>query len=216
MQPERFATWAKEYLTESALLSFPTSDGAVQEFYQCVGHLREYGNTTAHYGTCEFWMPIGWIDGIIRKHLGSQFVADRAFLVNQLLRTMRVSKGMLQDEYAFQVLQVELDGQNRFFWRANQPYGKFQHWLTAEAHAQRQQRRQEWYARHQALAAQQPVRDIRVAHAAGQLQQGGRLPTPPPAPPRGDAQQWWGSPSTDHQRPEPAWASPTWQDNRRW
>ena len=144
MHPESFANWAKDHLSDSALLEFPTSEGAAKEFYQSVGHLREYGNLKGHAGTCEFWMPIGWIDGIIRKHLGTQFVGDRAFIVKQLFRTMRVTQGVLQDEFAFQVLCIELDGQHRYFWRANQPYGKFQHWQTPEAHAQRRQRRQDW------------------------------------------------------------------------
>ena len=79
--------------------------------------------------------PLGWIDGIIRAHRGTQFVADRAWLLDRMLRQMRVKDGVLLDQFAFQVLQVDIEGQPCYFWRANQPYSKFLHWTTDEAHA---------------------------------------------------------------------------------
>ena len=204
--PEAFASWAKNHLADSALLDFVSSDGAQKEFFQSVGHLREYGNIKGHADTCEFWMPIGWIDSIVRKHTGTQFVGDRSFLLSQLLRTMRVTNGMLQEEYAFQVLCIELEGQPRYFWRANQAHGRFLYWQTPEAQANRRQKRSDWYHRSQAQAALQAPRDARQPYGSGRWQHGNRVPPPPPAPPRADSQQWQPRNTATAQAPDDAWA----------
>ena len=215
LYPSKFADWAKTHKDASALLEFVSSPNAAADFYNSVGYLREYGNTQAHRETCEYWMPIGCIDNIIRSHSGSQFVADRRFLVDQLLRMMRVQQGRLLDEYAFQVLQVEIEGQACFFWRANQPYGKFQYWATSEPHARRQEKRQDWHQRN--AGTSYPYQDVRMK-AQGQGPSGATLPPPPPAPKMGDAWAgWtpqtppghWGGGGPGHSR-RGAWGSPQW------
>ena len=144
-----------------------------------MGYLRDYGNSQAQHGTCEYWMPIGWIDGIIRAHTCAQFVADRAWLVDRMLRQMRVQNGILFDHFAFQVLQVDIEGQPCYFWRSNQPYSKFLHWTTDAAHARRQAKRQEWQQRN--APATYPYQDVRTK-ATNQGAGGAALPPPPPPP----------------------------------
>ena len=143
-----------------------------------MGYLRDYGNSQAHKGTCEFWMPLGWIDSIIRAHRGSQFVADRSWLLYRMLRQMRIRDSVLLDEFAFQVLQVDIEGQPCYFWHANQKHSKLVHWTTGEAHARRQAKRQDWQQRHSVTYPYQDYRTRTAAQGAGDP----ALPPPPPAP----------------------------------
>ena len=65
------------------------------------------------------------IEVIMQKRTNEDVLVDRPTLVHWLLNLKRNEYGVDQDHYAFQVLTLDIEGEEYVFWRVNQAKSKF-------------------------------------------------------------------------------------------
>ena len=89
--------------------------------------------------------PLGVIDDIFSQKTKQAIAIDRGTLAHWLLHACRIEDGVYTDQYAFQVLEVKHEDDALYFWRTNQPKGKFlrcgdPEWQKTQDDRRRQQR----------------------------------------------------------------------------
>ena len=175
-----FTTWMAENPARATLDTPPGGnilDG--KDFHKFaqphVGYLREYFNHLSYQDCCEYWGPLCAIDEILSQKLKQQITIDRDTLAHWLLNVFRIEEGVSTDQYAFQVLEVPHGDSVLYFWRTNQPKGKFLHcgdpdWQKQQDDRRRQQsahRAKEHQARQQGTEAWSSYRSDRPGRSGG-------------------------------------------------
>ena len=118
---------------------------------------------------------MGSFDAILSQKLKQDITVERESLVHWLLNVFRVEDGVSTTQYAFQVLEVPHGDVSCYFWRTNQPKGKFLHcgdpdWKKQQEDRRRQQsahRAKEYQGRQQNADAWAGYRSDRSGRTGG-------------------------------------------------
>ena len=175
-----FTAWMAEDPSRATLETPPGSNIVKdRDFHKLaqphVGYLREFYNHQGYQDCCEYWAPLGSIDTILSQKLKQQITVDRETLAHWLLNVFRIEDGVSTTQYAFRVLEVPHGDLACYFWRTNQPKGKFLHcgdpdWQKQQEDRRRQQsahRAKEHQARQQNTDAWAGYRSDRSGRAGG-------------------------------------------------
>ena len=157
---EAFTDWMdkthRRAMLETPLVAGTPLEG--KEFHKFVanhvGYLREYYTHNGCNDCCEYWAPLDTVDEILGLKTRETVVVDRRMLAQWLLHAVRIEDGVQSDQYAFQLLEMQHQGQALYYWRVNQPKGKFllcshpqrQKDLDDRRRLQRQQRARDYQA----------------------------------------------------------------------
>ena len=143
-----FTSWMTTDLPR-ATLETPASGNIIggRDFHTLahphVGYLREYFNHQGYQDCFEYWAPVGLFDSILGLKLKRDITVDRESLVHWLLNVFRMEDGLSSTQFAFQVLEVPHGDLSCWFWRTNQPKGKFVHCDDPEWRKQQDERRRQ-------------------------------------------------------------------------
>ena len=88
--------------------------------------------------------PLGAVEHILKGKLKG--LVDRDHLCRWMKRAVAIEGGVVTDKYAFNILEIDDNGEHMVFWRSNEAMGAFKTYASEEWQATRQQKKAE-YAR---------------------------------------------------------------------